>query len=636
MTTYNTMNPVPSPDPKDRYDNSQAFDEGMNSPNLTFIGRLGQTLQSWAGAVGYQLLGDYTDGATGQFTMTNFNQVFRRGGEFWRVKASVPMPYTTTNNWGTEGANFVSVGDAVLRNALASSGGAGMVQWLGSFANATQITQALKNTQYRHIRDFAPLPANTLWARAIEGTPAGGVLHTDDDPIVGNVTSSRSGITIMGPGPAPHPVADRSYIPTGAGTVVQGFTKFTGSNIKLINLAFDNGSVVTTALNGGVEKDCLVVSNVGVSLTPTTNNHIINCVTLAKVGAATAHSCLYENTAYGSAHGVTAYGGFVGFVAKSQECDLDNIVGRRNSQSGIQIKSSSNALSGRNRIGRLYADDEGLNAANSVGIFIYAESGQLQGIKGGSLSTRGFATGIGVTMVTGFPANDLHFDSWIAEGASNVSFAVFGGVVNTHVGYMQSIKPTSGRHVFIADEALGFTYGRIDADSPGPDLDDSVRIGGVSYGGDINTSINYAPGSITGITIIPNGTFPRSWGLGNYRGRLMINSGAGSSYLFDWTTGRSSPATCQLNGNRAFFNFCVVVPASRTGKENFYQVKVGLRPSKPEPIVAMGFASGTALAVPIYGEIDTDGIAKFPFLNNSTAFPTAVVFVAGSASWSLL
>lgn len=45
---YNTGNPVPSANPKDLFDNSQAFDQGMNSSALTFNDRLGKTRYTWA------------------------------------------------------------------------------------------------------------------------------------------------------------------------------------------------------------------------------------------------------------------------------------------------------------------------------------------------------------------------------------------------------------------------------------------------------------------------------------------------------------------------------------------------------------------------------------------------------------
>nr|WP_312622600.1 SGNH/GDSL hydrolase family protein [Pseudomonas juntendi] len=45
---YNTNNPLGSSDPRDLFDNSTNFDQGMNSNGDTFKGRLGQNLYTWA------------------------------------------------------------------------------------------------------------------------------------------------------------------------------------------------------------------------------------------------------------------------------------------------------------------------------------------------------------------------------------------------------------------------------------------------------------------------------------------------------------------------------------------------------------------------------------------------------------
>lgn len=51
MTTYNTGNPIGSPDPKDLYDNAENFDEAINSNKDTFIDRLGKSRPTLKGGV---------------------------------------------------------------------------------------------------------------------------------------------------------------------------------------------------------------------------------------------------------------------------------------------------------------------------------------------------------------------------------------------------------------------------------------------------------------------------------------------------------------------------------------------------------------------------------------------------------
>lgn len=51
MTTYNTGNPLGSTDPKDLYDNAQNLDTAINSPELTWVDRLGNLRPTFQGAV---------------------------------------------------------------------------------------------------------------------------------------------------------------------------------------------------------------------------------------------------------------------------------------------------------------------------------------------------------------------------------------------------------------------------------------------------------------------------------------------------------------------------------------------------------------------------------------------------------
>jgi hypothetical protein len=73
------------------------------------------------------VIGDYSPG----LVISAYNQIFRKDGEFYRAAASLGLPYTLTGNWATESSNFVSVGDDVLRQELASSTGAGLVGYKG-------------------------------------------------------------------------------------------------------------------------------------------------------------------------------------------------------------------------------------------------------------------------------------------------------------------------------------------------------------------------------------------------------------------------------------------------------------------------------------------------------------------------
>lgn len=145
MTTYDTGNPVPSADARDRYDNSQTFDQVINGPLQYYPNRIGANVLSLAGMrlqfdaaqadradrfdaaisnVGYEVVGDY---AVQPVTFIERNQVMLKGGEYWKPKASTALPYVTSGTWASESANFVSVGDAALRQELSFDTGAAMV-----------------------------------------------------------------------------------------------------------------------------------------------------------------------------------------------------------------------------------------------------------------------------------------------------------------------------------------------------------------------------------------------------------------------------------------------------------------------------------------------------------------------------
>lgn len=154
MTTYNTMNPVPSSDARDRYDNSENLDNFSNGPLDAYPDRFGvsrQSLQGIRNASQYVDLGPYAAG----LVFTSRNQVFSynpgTGAEFYSPGPAITLPYTTTGAGAGEIANFRSVGDAILRSDLADSAdpeeGAALVGYKGR-----TVAQRLSDTV--SIKDF--------------------------------------------------------------------------------------------------------------------------------------------------------------------------------------------------------------------------------------------------------------------------------------------------------------------------------------------------------------------------------------------------------------------------------------------------------------------------------------------------
>lgn len=150
MTTYNTGNPIGSTDPRDLYDNAQNLDTAMNTPAMSWTDRLGNARQSWAGATGYQQLGDYAAG----IQVTTYNQVIRASGEYWRAAAGTVLPYTTTGAGMPESGKFVSVGDAVLRADLVDGDGSSLVGFQQYGTGAVVRTAQDKMREWVSVKDF--------------------------------------------------------------------------------------------------------------------------------------------------------------------------------------------------------------------------------------------------------------------------------------------------------------------------------------------------------------------------------------------------------------------------------------------------------------------------------------------------
>lgn len=153
MATTPTSNPIPSEDPRDLKYNASKIDEEVNGSadyytdrfgvqrltntgrNNLFQGQMTQQANDWLSQLnqqesdfqqfllnsGYEFIGDYENGP---YVITSRNQIIRYQNEFWRLNASTSPSYTTTGtnstSWAVDVTHLVSVGDANLRQELAS------------------------------------------------------------------------------------------------------------------------------------------------------------------------------------------------------------------------------------------------------------------------------------------------------------------------------------------------------------------------------------------------------------------------------------------------------------------------------------------------------------------------------------
>lgn len=147
MTTYNTGNPVPSADARDRYDNSQTFDEVINGGLTYYTNRVGANVLTLKGMA--SLFSASEDGRTASFgasqamraiefnqfleksgyetpidyapgiSITRSTQIVRYLGELYRPKDSA-LPFVTTT-FTADSAKWIANGDNSLRQDLASA-----------------------------------------------------------------------------------------------------------------------------------------------------------------------------------------------------------------------------------------------------------------------------------------------------------------------------------------------------------------------------------------------------------------------------------------------------------------------------------------------------------------------------------
>lgn len=191
---------------------------GGQKPNyVKFLADKNAEFQQFLLSSGYQDLGDYAAGVQ----IASRNQIFRKDGELYRAGAALDLPYTLTGDWATEGANFVAVGDAALRQEIAMPSGASMVGFQQDYPGAVVQTVERKLLGGRtSIEDFiedivyveapygaAEVAAATLvddaFQKAINAAVANGIgLHLKERVYkLSKRPTIPAGLTIIGEGP---------------------------------------------------------------------------------------------------------------------------------------------------------------------------------------------------------------------------------------------------------------------------------------------------------------------------------------------------------------------------------------------------------------------------------------------------
>ncbi|WP_371360105.1 hypothetical protein [Pseudomonas sp. KT_2_4] len=204
FNTGNAVEPNGSTDPRDLDDNSAILDKLVNGSSLTWPGRLGKILKTWAGLVqqvaewlaasGWEtVFVQYAAGASVQRP----TQLIERNGELYRVALQSSLPLTLTGTWATDLPKLVAVGNYPLRRELTDlddiSKGASMLgrsfQWIRNLAK-------LKTFAGRYEGDIVQLGSKTAmgdrFASPFEWRASSTATPTDIDVVqVGGVATGR-------------------------------------------------------------------------------------------------------------------------------------------------------------------------------------------------------------------------------------------------------------------------------------------------------------------------------------------------------------------------------------------------------------------------------------------------------------
>lgn len=139
---FNTGNPIGSTSPKDLSDNARNLDLLLLGDDPSYPDRKGVPRKSWKGMEEEfnsdqgRRAADYAASETSRgyenpvlyaagITLTRVTQLVQYNSELYKAKAGT-LPWTTAGTWATDSAKLISVGDAALRQGLATTAGSGM------------------------------------------------------------------------------------------------------------------------------------------------------------------------------------------------------------------------------------------------------------------------------------------------------------------------------------------------------------------------------------------------------------------------------------------------------------------------------------------------------------------------------
>lgn len=344
MTTYNTGNPVPSADARDRYDNSQVFDEYVTGSALTTPDRLGVIRRTMHGQdvlflealskIGFESA--YLTYGAGVVILRP-TQLVLRSGIYYRITDAAGVPLTLTGDWAIDGPKLTDVGDASLRAALAAPGGSALISF-GVDSSTSVGTLQAKLAQIWCVDDFKTGGRTDIQATEAMLIATGGTARFLPDRVylLHNWTyvKTTGAINLRGAG---KPAANSTFTTlseTGA-TVFSGHIELRAPTVSISDFGVDCGSARGYPHNTG----CLTVDapNGAVGLSFTSRN-------IAIMGADTtaeseSHGFLVEGFDRNEISNTDCFKLWYGIILKGRRGFVRNTRGWMLSGVGIFVKS---------------------------------------------------------------------------------------------------------------------------------------------------------------------------------------------------------------------------------------------------------------------------------------------------------
>lgn len=354
--------------------------------------------------------------------------------------------------------------------------------------------------------------------QAVDFMPAPGHLLLGAGPYVANFTKTRSDLKITGVG---MPMYNGSGTAMFGGTIIQGTVRLTGDRLSFGQFGIDCGSVVCTAINGGVPMDGLVV----LDATRATRYQIVarDVRVLASSPTAAVHNFLFEGVTQCRFENLISRNGQWGTVMKTTDSTADGIISYNCSQAGFTFKSDTGVAGSpalRSTVSNVLIDNTGLPTA-AAGILIYAATSSIAGLTLSNWQVYGGDVGVFILCDTRAVnvniARDITLNNGIIESCVSLGFKTFGAISGVLVNNLDIRGTLSNKSMQVGSDCLGIELNNVLCSAPAANAL-NVDLGGRFSLNGLRSCVNGDYNSPSGINLVPESV--TTFKLGAYLGTL--------------------------------------------------------------------------------------------------------------------